>query len=97
MVIVVEHNIEQVAPLSDLMVLMYDGNIAKAAPPSEFFENSEFLLEHGIIPPQSTAFIDQLKKANLYQGVLPVALEDAVAISTGVLDTPAQNNGKDAG
>jgi energy-coupling factor transport system ATP-binding protein len=97
MVIVVEHNIEQVAPLSDLMVLMYDGNIAKAAPPSEFFENSDFLLEHGIIPPQSTAFVDQLKKANLYSGSLPVALEDAIAISKGLLDTPAQKNGKDAG
>lgn len=93
-VIVVEHNIEQVAPLSDLMVLMYDGNIAKAAPPAEFFENSDFLIEHGIVPPQSTAFVDRLKQANWYQGMLPVALEDAVQISERVLrgqDLPPQN------
>ena len=62
--IVVEHNIEQIAPLSDLMVLMYDGNIAKAAPPGEFFENSEFLSNMGSSP-QATAFIDQLKGTGL--------------------------------
>ena len=60
--IVIEHNIEQVAPLSDQMILMYDGNIAKLAPPDEFFENSEYLYQHGINPPQATAFLDELKK-----------------------------------
>ncbi len=79
--IVVEHNIEQVAPLSDLMVLMYEGNIAKAAPPAEFFENSEFLIEHGINPPEATAFIDQLKNHEIYSGPLPVHLEDAVQLT----------------
>jgi energy-coupling factor transport system ATP-binding protein len=79
--IVVEHNIEQVAPLSDLMVLMYEGNIAKAAPPAEFFENSEFLIEHGINPPEATAFIDQLKNHEIYRGPLPVHLEDAVQLT----------------
>lgn len=84
-VIVVEHNIEQVAPLSDLMVLMYNGNTAKVAPPDTFFENSVFLIEHGIVPPQATAFIDRLKQANLYNGVLPVALESAVEITSQLL------------
>jgi energy-coupling factor transport system ATP-binding protein len=78
---VVEHNIEEVAPLSDLMVLMYDGNIAKAAPPVEFFENSEFLVEHGINPPEATAFIDQLKNRGIYHGPLPVDLEGAVQLT----------------
>jgi energy-coupling factor transport system ATP-binding protein len=79
--IVVEHNIEQVAPLSDLMVLMYEGNIAKAAPPAEFFENGEFLIGHGISPPEATAFIDQLKNHEIYHGPLPVSLEDAVHLT----------------
>lgn len=79
--IVVEHNIEQVAPLSDLLVLMYDGNIAKAAPPAEFFENSEFLIEHGINPPQATAFMDQLKHRDSYNGPLPVNLDDVVNLT----------------
>jgi energy-coupling factor transport system ATP-binding protein len=83
--IVVEHNIEEVAPLSDLMVLMYEGNIAKAAPPAEFFENSEFLIEHGINPPEATAFIDQLKDHKIYRGPLPVHLEDAVQLTKDLI------------
>lgn len=83
--IVVEHNIEQVAPLSDQIVLMYDGNIAKAAPPSEFFENSAFLYEHGINAPQAAAFLDYLKSKDLYTGTLPVDLEGAVQITESLL------------
>jgi energy-coupling factor transporter ATP-binding protein EcfA2 len=84
-IIVVEHNIEEVAPLSDQMILMYDGNIAKAAPPHQFFENSDFLYEHGIEPPQATAFIDQLKRQNLYSGNLPITFEDAVHVTESLL------------
>jgi energy-coupling factor transport system ATP-binding protein len=76
--IVVEHNVEQVAPLSDQMVLVYDGGIAKAAPTAEFFENSEFLIEHGINPPQATMFMDRLKNEGQYNGSLPVNIEVAV-------------------
>ena len=77
-IIVIEHNIEQIAPLSDQIILMYDGNIAKMAPPAEFFEDSDFLYEHGINPPQATAFLDQLKKKQAYNGALPVNLQDAI-------------------
>lgn len=84
-IIVVEHNIEQVAPLSDQMILMYEGSIAKFAPPSEFFENSDFLYEHGISVPQASAFVDQLGRENLYTGPLPVDLENAVHITESLL------------
>lgn len=77
-VIVVEHNVEQIAPLSDQMILMYEGGIAKSGPPEVFFENSEFLIEHGIQPPQATAFIDRVKAIGDYAGPLPVSLEQAV-------------------
>jgi energy-coupling factor transport system ATP-binding protein len=76
--IVVEHNIEQVAPLSDQIILMYDGNIAKSAPPAEFFEDSDFLYGHGIDAPQATAFLSQLKAKGLYEGALPVDFDDSV-------------------
>lgn len=90
-VIVVEHNVEQVAPLSDLMVLVYEGGIAKAAPPEEFFENCDFLESHGIQPPQATMFFDRLKREGLYDGRLPVKFEDTVKalealMSSGVKD-----------
>lgn len=85
--IVVEHNIEQVAPLSDQVVLMYAGTIAKTGPPAEFFENSDFLYEHGINAPQATAFLDQLKSQNLYTGALPIALGEAVQTVTSLLNS----------
>ena len=84
--IVVEHNIEQVAPLSDQVVLMYEGNIAKAGPPAEFFENSDFLYEHGINAPQATAFLDHLKNQGIYTGALPVDLEGSVQATAPLLN-----------
>jgi energy-coupling factor transporter ATP-binding protein EcfA2 len=86
-ILVVEHNIEQVAPLSDQIVLMYDGNIAKMAPPSTFFEDSDFLIDHGINPPQATAFMDMLKKEHAYDGLLPVDLDEAVLATETLLKT----------
>lgn len=83
--IVVEHNIEQVAPLSDLMVLVYNRGIARVAPPAEFFEDIEFLEEHGIQPPQATAFANLLQQQGLLEGPLPVRFEDAVTAVEGVL------------
>lgn len=84
-ILVIEHNVEQVAPLSDQIILMYEGNIAKMAPPATFFEDSEFLYEHGINPPQATAFLDQLKKHNSYDRALPVNLEDAIRETESLL------------
>jgi energy-coupling factor transport system ATP-binding protein len=86
-ILVIEHNVEQVAPLSDQIILMYKGNIAKMAPPAAFFENSDFLYEHGINPPMATAFLDELKRNQLYDGALPVSLDDAVQ-ATGSLLKP---------
>jgi len=83
--IVVEHNIEQVAPLSDLMVLVYNRGIAKAAPPAEFFEDISFLEEHGIQPPQATVFASRLKQRGLLKGPLPIHFEDTVAAVESVL------------
>lgn len=85
-VIVVEHNIEQIAPLSDVMILMYEGGIAKSGPPEVFFENSDFLIEHGIQPPQATAFIDNVRKLGDYSGALPISLEASISVLANILD-----------
>jgi energy-coupling factor transporter ATP-binding protein EcfA2 len=92
--IVVEHNIEQVAPLSDQVILMYDGAIAKVAPPAEFFQNSDFLYEHGINAPQVTAFIDQLKRQDIYTGPLTTKLDEAVRIVDQLLQNDKHRGDK---
>ncbi len=88
-IIVVEHNIEQVAPLSDMMILMYEGQVARISPPEEFFANSDFLIDHGILPPQATAFIDRVKQDGLYDGPLPVDYEGGVKVTRAILQQHA--------
>jgi energy-coupling factor transporter ATP-binding protein EcfA2 len=79
-VIVVEHNVEQVAPLSDLLVLMYGGRVVRAAPPEEFFQDCDALVERGIQPPQATMFLDRLKRDGRFPGRLSARFEDNVAV-----------------
>ncbi len=88
--IVVEHNIEQVAPLSDMMVLVHDGHILKAAPPDQFFEDVAFLQEHDIQPPEVTTFTGHLKQQGVLEGPLPIRFEDAVSMVTDVLSQPKE-------
>jgi len=87
-VIVVEHNVEQVAPLSDLMVLVHDGRVVRTAPPEEFFQNCDELLERGIQPPQATMFLDRLRREGRYQGKLSVRLEEDVAAVRELVGPP---------
>lgn len=84
-IIVVEHNIEQIAPLSDIMVLMDKGTIAKVAPPSEFFKDCESMEEQGIHPPQATVFISRLKREGYYDEVLPVSFEESANALDAIL------------
>ncbi len=85
-VIVVEHNIEQVAPLSDLMVLVHGGRIARAAAPKEFFQDCDALVEQGIQPPQVTMFLDRLRRDGRFRGALSPRFEDDLEAVRGLLD-----------
>lgn len=92
--IVVEHNIEQIAPLSDVMVLVHDSHILKVAPPAEFFEEIAFLREHDIQPPEVTVFADHLKQQGLLEGPLPISFEEAVATTNQALSRVAGQGGQ---
>ena len=86
--IVVEHNIEQLAPLADQLLLMHEGQIARLAPPEEFFEDPEFLLERGLYVPEVTVFSQWLRQqGNLPRDqMLPRSLEDAIPFTRSVLN-----------
>jgi ABC-type glutathione transport system ATPase component len=84
-VIVVEHNVEQVAPLSDLMVLVHGGRVARAAPPAEFFQDCDQLVERGIQPPQATMFLDRRRREGGFAGPLSARFEDDLAALEGLL------------
>lgn len=71
-IIVVEHNIEQLAPLADLMLLMHQGRIVRLAPPDEFLSDPDFLVAHGVYPPEVTLFGGWLKQQGWYPQTAPL-------------------------
>jgi energy-coupling factor transport system ATP-binding protein len=77
-IIVVEHNVEQIASLADLMVLVYGGKVVKVAPPADFLSDPDFLEAHDVYVPQATAFMHRLRRVGAYAGPLPVTFEDCV-------------------
>lgn len=92
-VVVVEHNVEQVAPLSDLMVLIHGGRVARAGPPEEFFQDCDWLVQHGIQPPQATTFLDRLRREGLFTGRLSPRFEEDVAALRQLLGPPQGRGG----
>lgn len=86
-IIVVEHNIEQLAPLADQLALMEAGKIIRLAPPKEFFADPEFLLMHGVAPPEVTLFGAWLQKRGRYpaNAPLPLDLESGIAAARAAL------------
>lgn len=88
--IVVEHNIEQLAPLADKMVLMREGQIAKIAETRSFFEDPDELLAQGILPPDVTSFANQLRATGFATRniELPIDLQSGIAFARGALEQP---------
>jgi len=76
--IVVEHNIEQIAPLSDQIVLMADGKVLKSDSPQDFFCDIEPLERLGIAVPHITSFASNLLDLGLYEPPLPLTIEQAI-------------------
>ncbi len=86
--IVVEHNIEQLAPLSDKMVLMHEGNVARVATPAEFFNEPEFLIDRGIATPEIARFSHWLRAAGYSDpdAAPPYDLEDGVQFTRRAIE-----------
>ncbi|RLG48790.1 MAG: ABC transporter ATP-binding protein [Thermoproteota archaeon] len=76
-VIVIEHRLEDIAPLADRVILLYRGEVLRDAPPREFFEDVDFLLEHDVFPPDVMVVVNELRKRGLYNGPIPLTLEEA--------------------
>lgn len=89
--IVVEHNIEQLAPLADQLVLMEGGQVARMAPPAAFFADPQYLLAQGIAPPEVTTFAHQLRQAGVPVGnpALPLDLAQGIAVTRHALGESA--------
>ncbi len=86
--IVVEHNIEQLASLSDQMLLIHEGKVARMAPPAEFFDDPAYLVERGIVAPEVTEFAYRLRELGQFSADihLPLDLDNGIEITKSVLD-----------
>jgi energy-coupling factor transporter ATP-binding protein EcfA2 len=76
-IIVIEHSLENLVPLTDRMVLLHNGQLILDDKTEPFFENTDLLLERGVFPPEVTQFFHWLAVDGKYAGELPLNLEDA--------------------
>ena len=71
-IVIVSHNMDDVARLSQRIFVMAAGEIVKAGPPVEIFSDEEFLKNIGLGVPRATAFAGRLKRGGLHmpEGIL---------------------------
>jgi energy-coupling factor transporter ATP-binding protein EcfA2 len=79
-VIVIEHSLENLIPLADEMILMSEGELVRHEETHTFFQDMEFLLNHGVYPPETPLFFHELKMKGLYSGAIPVTNEEALTL-----------------
>jgi len=64
-IVIVSHNMDDVARLSDRVFVMAAGEIVKSGPPEEIFSDEEFLKNIGLGVPRATAFAGMLARGGL--------------------------------
>jgi len=71
-IVIVSHNMDDVARLSQRIFVMAAGEIVKSGPPAEIFEDEEFLKNIGLGVPRATAFAGRLRRGGLImpEGIL---------------------------
>lgn len=90
-IVVVEHSLENLVPLADLMVLVYHGEVLLVDETEPFFERMDFLLEHDVFPPGVLEFFYHLKVAGHYPDDLPLpqTIEDGAERLRDLLEEKA--------
>jgi len=63
-IVIVSHNMDDVARLADRVFVMAAGEIVKEGPPSEIYGDEEFLKNIGLGVPRATAFANLLRQDN---------------------------------
>jgi ABC-type multidrug transport system ATPase subunit len=76
-IVVIEHSLEQLAPLADRMILLSEGRIALQDETRAFFGQMDLLLERGIYPPGAMQFFHRLAARGDYHGPPPLTVAEA--------------------
>lgn len=76
-IIVIEHNLENLIPLADRMILLSDSRLVLEDETHRFFQNMDLVIKEGIYPPGALRFFYELKRAGYTNEILPVTLPEA--------------------
>jgi len=85
-VIVIEHNLENLVPLADRMILLHNGRVALEGETGGFFRQAATLEQAGVYPPGGIAFFHGLMQRGAYTGEIPLTLDAAVAALEGLME-----------
>jgi energy-coupling factor transport system ATP-binding protein len=85
-IVAIEHNLENLIPLADRMVLLYEGEILLNDAPQPFFEQMALLLKHNVFPPGAIRYFFDLRRAGHNINVLPLTLDEAEARLRNLLE-----------
>ena len=95
-IIMVSHNMDDIAVLADRIIAMHDGRIELDGTPEEVFCNREKIAEIGLDLPLATRLCDKLveRGVNLPDGIVtPKQLETALAnLKSGGLNERGDDN-----
>lgn len=84
-VILVSHNMEDVAKMATRLIVMNGGKVSLDGTPLEVFSNPEKLREAGVDVPPVTALLRKLKERGLHVDDKLLAIDEAVATITNAL------------
>ena len=76
-IIVIEHNLENLIPLADHMILLSDSQLILEGETQAFFQNMGTISKEGIHPPGALQFFYKLKNTGEFIDTLPVTLNQA--------------------
>jgi energy-coupling factor transport system ATP-binding protein len=88
-IIVIEHSLENLIPLADRMILLSEGQIVLDDQTRDFFQQAAMLIEKGISPPGAMRFFFELSRAGMYQGTLPLTVQEAHEKLAGLFEEQA--------
>ncbi|MDF2563815.1 MAG: ecfA2 2 [Massilibacillus sp.] len=77
-IILVSHNMDDVAKMANRLIVMHEGEISLDGPPQEIFKHTEALKAAGVDVPQVTALLNRLKVAGLDIDEHILTVDDAV-------------------
>lgn len=76
-IVVIDHDLEEIASHADRLILMNEGRIVLDLPATEFLEEVEMIEKVGETVPQISRLFMELRRKRIWDGALPATLDQA--------------------